>query len=76
MALPKDKASQMLRWLLLPHFESPYAPSLDFGTEPLKQKETPIKGIKEQGKRNQTLWKWYDFFWDITTRIGDVHQKI
>ena len=76
MAILKDIASQMLRWLLLHHFESPYAPILDFEIEPLKQKEMPIKGIKEQGKRNQTLWRRYDFFWDITTRVMDVHQKI
>ena len=66
----------MLKWLLLHHFESPYAPILDFETEPLKQKEMQIKGIKEQEKRNQTLWRRYDFFWDITIRVMDVHQKI
>ena len=76
MEILKDIALQMLKWLLLHHFESPYAPNLDFETELLKQKEMLIKGIKEQGKRNQTLWRGYDFFWDITTRVMDVHQKI
>jgi hypothetical protein len=47
------RAARKLKWLSRPRFEDPYAVIPYFGTEHPKQKEMPIKVIRELEKTNQ-----------------------